>query len=83
MTSTSTIEACRSCSAPVIWCTTKLGKSMPVDLDPTAGGNLSVERRGGRTPLVHVVANHLTLGRDDLHTSHFVTCPQAKTWRRR
>lgn len=56
---------------------------MPVDRDPARGANLAVELRPGRSPLARVVKPDLAFGRGDLHTSHFVTCPQAASWRRK
>jgi hypothetical protein len=41
---------CRSCRAPILWCTTPAGKKAPVNRDGT---------------------------------SHFATCPEANSWRRR
>lgn len=76
-------EPCRSCSAPVVWCDTSRGKSMPVDAAPTPGGNLLLEQRPGRAPLVHVLGLDAAAAREDLHKSHFVTCPQAGQWRKR
>lgn len=77
-------EACRSCCASVIWCETDRGKSMPVDAEPSKGANLAVEHRDApRRPLARVVKPELAYGRPDLRTSHFVTCPHAKSWRRK
>lgn len=76
-------DQCKSCGARVIWCETDAGKSMPVDSEPTRGANLLVEERRGRDPLVRVVRPALAFGRTDLHTSHFVSCPDSKRWRKR
>lgn len=42
--------SCRSCGAPIAWCTTRAGKRAPLNPDGT---------------------------------SHYSTCPQADTWRKR
>lgn len=75
-------EPCRSCTAPVAWCDTTTGKSMPVDLEPSKTGSLAVEERDGRRPVARFVKPHLRSG-ETLHMSHFVTCPHAGDWRSR
>lgn len=87
MTSTAKFptEACRSCQAPIIWCTTERGRAMPVDAQPSTGGNLLLRRRieykGNCDPLAVLIDATHRFGRTDLHTSHFATCPNAETWR--
>jgi hypothetical protein len=65
---------------------------MPVDLEPSENGNILLQHREGRAPLA-VYLNEKErqklidaldgrLQRHRLFTSHFVTCPQAKTWRK-
>lgn len=78
-------ETCRSCDAPVVWCTTDRGDRMPVDADPVPHGNIAVTpgpRRSVATVLdgEEVVAARARGAR--LHLSHFATCPAAKEWRR-
>jgi hypothetical protein len=72
------MAACRSCEALIIWAETTTGKRMPLDERPSAKGNLV---------FVGGVARAAT---DDdrrlhrpLYTSHFATCPDAATFRRR
>lgn len=78
------LETCRTCSASIVWCTTESGKSMPVNFEPERGGNLAVDYRSdGRAPLARVVQPAHAFGRQDLHKSHFVTCPQAGSWRKK
>lgn len=74
-------EPCRSCGAPIIWCTTG-SKSMPVNAEPEPGGNLAVEPTGA-TPRARLVGAKHAFGRTDLHKSHFATCPHAAKWRRK
>lgn len=83
------MNACRSCKAPVEWVrNAATGKALPIDVDPSPVGNVvktgDVERG---TALVRVLSR-----RDldaapprgvDRYLSHFATCPQAGSWRRR
>lgn len=78
-----TIDACRSCSAPIIWTTSEKGSAAPIDAEPVADGTIAIDDRGTSSPLSRVLPPMLRFGRTDLHKSHFVTCPQAKTWRAR
>lgn len=87
-----TIAACGSCNAAVIWAETANGRRMPVDAVPVPhGGNVELSPRpgGGATA---VVLSAVEAGRVQgslfpdtsrvLRCSHFVTCPQADTWRK-
>lgn len=76
-----TIEHCRSCNGPIIWAITSKDRTMPIDAEPTAHGNVVLEYRGGFTPLALVLNNTQRFGRTGLRTSHFATCPQAGSWR--
>lgn len=91
----SAIDRCRSCRAEFIWTETAAGKDMPVDLAPggytTTGGdgkphvvpadlNLNVVNGIVKS---RVVKPSLAWGNPHLHLSHFVRCPQSKSWRRR
>lgn len=73
---------CKSCPAPVFWAETVTGKPMLVDAEPVRGGNLRLEQRPGRAPIAYVVAKHIAWGQT-LHVSHFSTCPQAGSHRKR
>jgi len=73
---------CGSCAALIIWATTERLKLMPVDVEPVAGGTIAIDHRDGRTYARVVDAKHL-FGRTDLHKSHFATCPDAGSWRRK
>jgi hypothetical protein len=70
---------CRSCSAPIIWAKTSLGKNMPVDATPTPAGNLLLRDDG--TVLTLGAAGAGAIG--TRHTSHFATCPNAREHRNR
>lgn len=76
-------ETCRSCPAVIVWAVTERGKAMPVDAVPCAAGNVALVAREGRAPLAKVLGVAARFGRTDLHTSHFVTCPNASQHRRR
>jgi len=72
-----------SCGAPVVWAYTERGKTMPVDAQPSPIGSLELVDRGERTPLARFVPVEARLSTDALHTSHFVTCAKADSFRRR
>lgn len=91
------MTACRSCGQPVWWAVAESsGGLMPLDPDPTDGGNVAVvghDDQQGR-PVVRVLsralAEHPVLFTDpdlepdvSLYLSHHVTCPNGDEWRRR
>jgi hypothetical protein len=54
---------------------------MPVDAEPAENGNVELDE--DIDGVVHaIVHSQPPLGVDDLHLSHFATCPDAGTWRR-
>jgi hypothetical protein len=71
---------CRSCGAEVVWAVTNAGKRMPVDAKPVADGNLLLTQpaQPGVPPVAIVVGKG-----KGTHASHFVTCPNSRTWRKR
>lgn len=89
MTAAYRTEPCKSCSGPVIWAVTATRRAMPVDAEPSPGGNVALNKRGlnGQArPFAYVVpVLNLQAARDEgtpLRTSHFVTCPDAPSWRK-
>jgi hypothetical protein len=76
---------CRSCGAEIYWAERRdSGKRVPVDSVPNSDGNLVLTLRNG-------LRGKLLAERFDpaFHpperrrwVSHFVSCPQAKAWRR-
>jgi hypothetical protein len=71
--------ACRSCGAEIEWAVTETGRRIPLDADDDPNGNLRVySTTEGGAPVVRVC----DAGTGD-RVSHFVTCPDAKTWRAR
>lgn len=57
---------------------------MPIDADPTDGGNVTIEhdrKARGLRATVHGDPSTIPAD-DDRYTSHFVTCPDAKGHRK-
>jgi hypothetical protein len=86
-----TKQACKSCGAEIIWVKTEAGKAIPLDAEPTEGGNIIVQVLGPDREIAHVetavekVERHncpIPAGRVAF-VSHFATCPQANAWRKR
>lgn len=80
------MAACRSCAAEVIW--VKLlprGRLAPLDATRSAEGNIRM--LGTRNAIARVLSKeNLAKARaagDELYTSHFATCPNAKSHRKR
>jgi len=71
-------STCRSCGAPIIWAFTKEGRRIPVDYLPTPGGNLELTENG---PIYGVT--YVDPSSEPLYRSHFSTCKDADSWRRR
>ena len=74
------VVPCRTCKAPMFWAkVASTGKNIPIDAAPRDDGNV-------------VLIDHRTctvLGPDEAaasqgqkYVSHFMTCPDAKAWRR-
>lgn len=80
------LARCRSCNAPIVWGLTSTGKRMPADAEPVVGGN-TVLTAGADGPEFLVVKEAERLRRldqgDKLHVSHFTTCADSGSWRRR
>lgn len=80
-----TPDSCK-CGAPIIWTKTTTGKAMPVDAYPSDDGNVVLERVGP-TVLAFVysttAAARVMTPAAPLHKSHFATCPDAASFRRK
>ena len=76
------LTACRTCQARVFWAMTPAGKRMPIDAAAHPEGNLvtSRDKAGGVLAQPYDEAKH---GRAIRRTSHFATCPEGTTWRKR
>lgn len=78
------IVRCKSCNAPMVFITTKKGKSMPcnaklVRFDFEAGGPALLVTEDGE-----VVRGRISkTGADEGYISHYATCPHANEFRRR
>lgn len=87
---------CRSCGAEVEWVlTVGNGRAMPLDVVPTADGNIvkisrtdgsrmtRPDRFGNEAPVVRYVKKGEQLDKLAIRrTSHFATCPKAAEHRR-
>lgn len=62
---------CRSCSADIVWATTAAGKLAPFDAKPQRVSMITKDLLG----------NPIAVGVDG-YVNHFITCPQARTWRK-
>lgn len=67
---------CSACGAPIQWCKTINGKSIPMDPDGDEHGNMTILDDG---TAIHVKPEDGY----GLYTSHFATCPNAEEFRRR
>lgn len=76
-----TTGTCGGCGAAIIWVVTEAGKSMPVDAQPAAKGNLVLIPSAHGAPLSHV--ENLLDPDGPRYLSHFASCPKADTFRRR
>lgn len=79
---------CRSCGAPIVFCTLESGAKMPLDpvpVDDIAPSLVAKYRDRGRV----IKATELEVARQwvaegwTIHRSHFYTCPNAAAHRRR
>ena len=70
---------CRSCNAPIFWAVSVNGKSIPMNEEPVDNGNLAITCYDGNTPVV----GRATDSEVERYTSHFATCADAPSWRKR
>jgi len=70
--------SCRSCGAEILWVKTTKDKNMPLDAEPSGAGEFALEWEGEQA-IARKVGQGYT---GDRYTCHFVTCPDAKKWRR-
>ena len=78
-------KRCSSCAQPILWTLTEAGKKMPVDLHPSADGTIAIERADAVDgPFWEsFVVPELERAGKVLRKSHYASCPDAATWRRR
>lgn len=73
---------CTSCGAEIFFAKTPAGKPIPIDLTPSATGNLVVrEVQAGRVAVPLSKAGDLGAA-EVKHVSHFATCPNADKHRK-
>ena len=73
---------CKSCGAAIVWVTTDAGRAMPVDAAPNlTAGNILVSGDGRSGRVLTGAGLEMARGKEILHLSHFVSCPQAKQHR--
>lgn len=83
-------ERCRSCKKPILWALTENGRRIPIDPEPVENGNILLQHRPANIPLavyqtkemLAALHEHGGLQQYRLYLSHFVSCPQAKGWRK-
>ena len=73
-----TAAECRSCGAPIRWVHTTAGKSMPLNAQPDATGNVVM------VDGLAVVSPEPTLTEEpgDRFMPHWATCPHAERWKK-
>lgn len=86
------MASCSSCRAEIVWAVNeKSGKREPIDAGPVSNGNIEIVASGeddeGRSHVVirHLKGDELPLFGDapPRYISHFATCPDAKTHRKK
>ncbi len=65
------VDACRTCRAPIRWCKTVAGKTIPIDAAPVEYGGTVVYRGGVAVTLKKGEPAH---AHEKRFQSHFVTC---------
>ena len=74
---------CRTCTREILWALTERGKPIPIDPEPRPDGNIVLGGFGGvEDRVAHVLGAEETTS-EPRYVSHFATCPQAETHRRR
>jgi len=77
------LSKCASCHASIYWASTRIGRAMPIDAEPSDDGNVALVWSERLNRIVcHVVADRAGFGHP-LRTSHFATCPDADRFRRK
>jgi hypothetical protein len=74
------VSLCKTCGEQIIWCRTETGKRMPLDANPTAEGNLTLNT-GELLPTASSVGRTGHKPGQLLYKSHFASCKQAMVHR--
>ena len=70
------MSACRSCGVDVLWARSEKGRPMPLDRGVVhEGTRFNIGADG--------IAHHVTDDDRPGHLSHFATCNQSDSWRKR
>lgn len=77
--------SCDGCGAPILWALSSNGKRMPIDPDPHPDGNVEVEFLGAEGPVARVLKRGQLPwpGDKPLYRTHFASCPDAMSFRRK
>lgn len=70
------MKRCRSCDAPITWVQSVSGSWMPLEERDGGGIVITSDLFGSQERAVVLAPGQGT------HQSHFVSCPDAKEWRR-
>lgn len=74
---------CSKCAAPLFWLKHEgTGKVAPIDREPVVGGNITIDPIAGTYRIVPKAERELSPNRPR-HKNHFVTCPEAESFRRK
>lgn len=78
------MNTCKSCGTEIYWTVTEAGKRMPVDVAPSSEGTIRLTS-DGKTTWSRVLKGDELKGTSPLllHRSHFATCRNAATHRRK
>jgi len=78
-------RACRSCQVEVYdLLYLRTGKTAPIEVRPSANGNVLIDLEAGTYSIVTGEALALAgRGQAELHVNHYVSCPQAAAWHAR
>lgn len=82
------IGECRSCHAPVRWCTNeKTNKPAPLDITPVEDGNCVIsatlhDAQGGPVYRVLSKSERAVGGVGSRYKNHFATCPNRQEYKR-
>lgn len=79
------MSVCRGCGARIRWAVTEAGKRIPLDPEPRPDGNVHVY--DGVAYVLDLdglpLHDHRAHGDHRLYVSHFATCPQAASFRKK
>lgn len=73
---------CRACGASMIWGKWPNGRGVPLDAEPSADGNIRLQRDGSAEILKGVQLAPARQRKERLFITHFATCPNADSFRK-